>query len=605
MFFFSLCLTLIIVITLLPFPDLRSKKNFDLSILSSIEAIPEALANIILFLPLGVALAFREFKFLSSVFFGAIISLSIEMAQFFIPGRNPSLEDVFCNSVGTVIGFRAAYSSFGVYFADILYKCHNAWQQSKHINSALVNLLLGGAIFLAVTVFVLTAYLLAPFFPEGPYFFAKKEMNIGATPLKIGSSSDGIGYFKGAIDQVRIYDRALSAEEIQVNMKKPIDALMSNSTPGLVAAYSFEERIGDHILDISGHENNGILKSGTRTGGRFGKAVAFNGHNDEIIIPHAPILNLRTHSTLEAWVRPEVNPNGWPAVIQKGGDHYFLSIGPRSVPGGGGTFGGAIEGLQGSERLSDGVWNHIAMTYDGSILRLYVNGYQVANLIRWFQGSVNEILVNGIAVSKRSITNTDWLRQALITGEVIQLSGFTGPTKDDKGALLDIQDSHRTHILELIANGDEMNLRYHTLAAAIGFPSPEVRIGGILRNVAPVSPLNVKLSKTSDGYSLNANGVLRHGIGLTLGMGWTVLLHSKYLPGWLQEFFNMAWMAIWTFPAGFWSRTCLGVVGAILILGSSLWIIPVTTEVFTSTPLGQYAAAVLGYLSGIGIRLKT
>ena len=60
----------------------------------------------------------------------------------------------------------------------------------------------------------------------------------GATPLHIGRRQDGFNYFKGTIDEVRLYDRALSAEEI----KRCFDAQgKATGAKGLVAHWGFEE----------------------------------------------------------------------------------------------------------------------------------------------------------------------------------------------------------------------------------------------------------------------------------------------------------------------------------------------------------------------------
>jgi hypothetical protein len=460
-----------------------------------------------------------------------------------------------------------------------------------------------GGFLLTMGMVGVTTTLLAPSLPEGPYLFAGKEIDGGTTPLRIGASGDGIGYFKGAIDEVRIYDRALASEEIQADMERPIGVLSRTPSAGLIAAYGFEEENGNRILDASDQGNHGLLDGASRTAGRFGRALVFSGHSDQVIIPHAPILDLRTHFTLEAWVRPEIILNGCPTVIQKGGDHYFLYTGPDLVPGGGGTFGGSIEGVLAPEALPEGVWSYLALTYDGSGLRIYINGHHRASVVRWFQGRIDEMFVGSIAVHPGLVADNPSLKHVLETGEPIRLRGMTGPARSDEGTLLDIQTRRRTPILRLTAQGDDLVLRYLTVAAALGLPSPEVRISGALRNAGLASPLQVELSGTSSGRSLSVNGVAHHGLGFTLGMGWTVLLYSEYLPPWLREFFNLVWMASWAFLVGFWSQMHRASVGVIVIFGSGLWLLP-ATGVLVPTPPAQWAAAVLGFLTGFGVRLK-
>lgn len=602
--FFSLNLFIILVLTLTPYQEWLGQNRIDFCILCKTSAIPDALGNVLLFFPLGIAFAFRGYSLYPSIFFGMLLSLAIEISQFFIPGRDPSLQDIICNSLGTFLGFRFLGTYLGSPLTGAIYWCREFWEQCKRPHPYLANALLYGATFVAVSIFGLTTWLLAPTFPEGPYFFAGKEMDSGSTPLRIGASGDGIGYYKGAIDEVRIYNRVLTPGEIQADMVRPLDAASPNPLPGLVAAYGFEEKSGDRILDLSGQGNDGLLDGAVRVTGRFGRALVFNGRNDQVIIPHAPMLNLGTHSTLEAWARPEVNRSGWPTVIQKKGDHYFLYTGPDLAPGGGGTFGGVFESFQVAERIPEKVWTHLAMTYDGSALQIYINGRQVASFVRWFQGRIDEISVGNIAVHPASSTDTSGLRLALRRGEIIRLRGVTGPVVSNQGALLDIRNMHRDHILRLGASGDDLILRYLTVATSLDLPSPEIRISGALRNIPTEYPLHVELTGTSsNGRSLSVNGVAYQRLGFTLGMGWTVLLYSEYLPPRLREFFNLAWIAAWAFPVGFWLRMGIASLGAVVIFAGSLWILPFT-GVFLPTPSIQWTAFVLGLLTGIGVHLQ-
>ena len=79
---------------------------------------------------------------------------------------------------------------------------------------------------------------------------ASNNKEIGRIP-----HAGGMQYFNGTIDDVRIYNRALSADEIQTIMHiKP-----TGSEPNLVAYWDFDEGMGQTVADISGHGNNGAL----------------------------------------------------------------------------------------------------------------------------------------------------------------------------------------------------------------------------------------------------------------------------------------------------------------------------------------------------------
>ncbi|MBS1832559.1 MAG: VanZ family protein [Acidobacteria bacterium] len=64
----------------------------------------DSVANIVLYLPFGLA-AFRCFPSLTRVTLaGALLSLSMECLQMFAPYRDSSLRDLFCNTLGATLG---------------------------------------------------------------------------------------------------------------------------------------------------------------------------------------------------------------------------------------------------------------------------------------------------------------------------------------------------------------------------------------------------------------------------------------------------------------------------------------------------------------------
>jgi hypothetical protein len=64
-------------------------------------ALGELLQNLILFIPLGIGLALCGVRPLRAVALGALLSFSVEFAQQWIPGRDPSVGDIVCNTIST------------------------------------------------------------------------------------------------------------------------------------------------------------------------------------------------------------------------------------------------------------------------------------------------------------------------------------------------------------------------------------------------------------------------------------------------------------------------------------------------------------------------
>ena len=151
----------------------------------------------------------------------------------------------------------------------------------------------------------------------------------------------------------------------------------NSSTPGLVAAYAFDEGSGTTVTDASGNSNSGTAASTTwSSSGKYGKALSFNGTSSRVTIPDTASLHLSSAMTLEAWVRPSAVTNKWRDVIEKGNDNYYLEAtsNKSSRPAGGAIIGGSTAEASGTTALAVNTWTHLAATYDGSALRLYVNG---------------------------------------------------------------------------------------------------------------------------------------------------------------------------------------------------------------------------------------
>ncbi len=68
------------------------------------DALAGVVQNVLLFLPLGIGLALAGMRGWRLVVVGTLLSLSVECAQQWIPGRDPSVGDVCFNTLGTALG---------------------------------------------------------------------------------------------------------------------------------------------------------------------------------------------------------------------------------------------------------------------------------------------------------------------------------------------------------------------------------------------------------------------------------------------------------------------------------------------------------------------
>ena len=86
---------------------------------------------------------------------------------------------------------------------------------------------------------------------ESPIFTNDKPLTIGGDPLDTSSTPYE---FDGIIDEVRIYNRALSSTEVQEHCNR-----IFNDESGLVGLWYFEEGSGNTAADSSGTGNDGTL----------------------------------------------------------------------------------------------------------------------------------------------------------------------------------------------------------------------------------------------------------------------------------------------------------------------------------------------------------
>ncbi|MBI3469325.1 MAG: hypothetical protein HY000_40500, partial [Planctomycetes bacterium] len=176
---------------------------------------------------------------------------------------------------------------------------------------------------------------------------------------------------------------------------------VSNVAPsGLVLALGFNEGSGATAGDSSGFNNHGAIAGATWTGaGRFGGALSFDGLNDLITVADADALDLTAAMTLEAWVNPSAVTKKWRDVLYKGSDIYFLEATSTSSsrPAGGAKVGTSLLSTYGTSPLVVSTWSHLALTYDGALLRLYLNGVQVSSAARTgaIQTSTNPLQIGG------------------------------------------------------------------------------------------------------------------------------------------------------------------------------------------------------------------
>src|SRR3989338_11291715 len=119
---------------------------------------------------------------------------------------------------------------------------------------------------------------------------------------RIGRWTDTLPFFRGAVDEVRVYNRALTPSEVEGLYKSGAAKFMSPSNLGLVGYWSMNEGTGSYAGDASGNSNQGTLTNGpTWADGKRGKALSFVGSDDYVTIPDSPAISVTTGFTIAFW----------------------------------------------------------------------------------------------------------------------------------------------------------------------------------------------------------------------------------------------------------------------------------------------------------------
>jgi len=142
--------------------------------------------------------------------------------------------------------------------------------------------------------------------------------SVNNNTLRIGRDSVNY-YYTGIIDDVRIYNRALSATEIgqlytqgQTTMQTSQN---NKSTDGLVGLWSFDgpDVSGTTAFDRSGLGNNGTISGATVTPGKIRQGMKFNGTSDYVDCgTNSSILSDTT--TVSAWVKYDGSQSNAPLL---------------------------------------------------------------------------------------------------------------------------------------------------------------------------------------------------------------------------------------------------------------------------------------------------
>lgn len=197
-------------------------------------------------------------------------------------------------------------------------------------------------------------------------------------------------WFQGSLDEIRIYNRALSEAEVQQLYTYEAAPAQAFQTNGLVAYYPFNGNANDE----SGNGNNGTVVGATLSADRFGNANSayqFNRTNNYIEVRSSPSLAFGAKITASTWIRldrlyPRQYQEGFYANAIVGKGFGVDGFGADGVPDWFFGINGDVQRVHlnsgrwmywdSTQALKANVWQHVAFTYDGIVMKTYLDGVQ-------------------------------------------------------------------------------------------------------------------------------------------------------------------------------------------------------------------------------------
>ena len=239
--------------------------------------------------------------------------------------------------------------------------------------------------------------------------------------LWIGSNNRGSiqasDWFNGLIDEVRVYNRALSKDEI---------AQLYQFNPNPVAYWSFDEGVGTTAYDKSGNNYNaGLINGASWTTGKYGKGIKLTQANSQYVDAGNILSPGSNDFSISLWFNQNSTCTGECILYNK---ESLYEAG--NTAGGGNNVVYAWQPLWGWMGGSNfpvvpNTWQYLTVTYDHQTRKMYKNGVfvysdaQTANIGSnsnrftigargggsngYFNGLIDEVKIYNYAISQKQI----------------------------------------------------------------------------------------------------------------------------------------------------------------------------------------------------------
>jgi len=272
-------------------------------------------------------------------------------------------------------------------------------------------------------------------------------------PLGIGYNAvDGGGNFDGALDEIQIYNYALT--DAQITTLYTTQSTSTAAPTDIVAAYNFS----GNANDTTQFKNNGVVGGATPTTDRFGYASSgyrFDG-NDSILVANSIQLN-SDFATVSFWVKVNALPaQGEAYILSNGGwqSRWKISLPNHGKPVFTTNSTSGISDMDSNSPLPVGQWRHVVMVHNGTQDKIFINGalanqknvtgalndtgmpFSIGNNPidggNYFNGDLDDIQIYNRALSDAEVTAlyTAQNQAPVFTGDLVANYTFAGNAND-------------------------------------------------------------------------------------------------------------------------------------------------------------------------------
>lgn len=252
------------------------------------------------------------------------------------------------------------------------------------------------------------------------------------------------GFFDGDLDDIRLYGRTITPAEIRAIFDARVPAPPSD----FVAEWTMDDVAGAVLNETLNNHDATLVNTPTFAPGYEGDAMTLNGVDQRAtIVDHADLKP--ANITAAARVRLAIadtgdlifssynqDPNiaGFNLRVSSGVPH--LTIGDNT----GVTGGVNSEFATGTTNIDDGEYHHVVGTYDGEVIKLYIDGI-LEGVTQWANGIVYNPVTNNVRIGCRKtsagevnffngdIDKTQFFNRAVSPEEVAAMAGviYTPP----------------------------------------------------------------------------------------------------------------------------------------------------------------------------------